>query len=30
VPRALAGRGEADVVLTADGLVSNTVRVNIK
>ena len=30
VPRSLAGRGEVDVVLTADGQVSNTVRVNIK
>jgi len=30
LPRSLAGRGEADVVLTVDGQVANTVRINIK
>jgi uncharacterized protein (TIGR03437 family) len=30
LPRVLAGRGEADVVLTVDGLAANTVRVSIK
>jgi len=30
VPRALAGRGDADVVLTVDGKKTNTVRINIK
>jgi len=30
IPRSLAGRGNADVVITADGRVSNAVRVNIK
>lgn len=30
LPRTLIGRGEADVVLTVDGQVANTVRVNIK
>jgi uncharacterized protein (TIGR03437 family) len=30
LPRELAGRGEVDVVLTVDGQVANTVRVNIR
>ncbi len=30
IPRSLAGRGEVDVVLTANGKSANTVRVNIK
>lgn len=30
LPRSLAGRGEADVVLTVDGKAANTVRVNFK
>ena len=30
VPRSLAGRGDVDVVLTVDGKVANTVRVNFK
>ena len=30
IPRALAGRGEVDVVLTVDGKAANTVRVNIR
>lgn len=30
LPRSLAGRGEVDVVLTVNGKVANTVRVNIK
>lgn len=30
VPRALAGQGEVDLVLTVDGKAANTVRVNIK
>jgi len=30
VPRSLVGRGEVDVVLTADGRAANPVRVNIK
>jgi uncharacterized protein (TIGR03437 family) len=30
LPRALAGRGEVDVVLTVDGRVANTVKVNVK
>jgi len=30
IPRSLIGRGEVDVVLTVDGQVSNTVRVNIR
>jgi uncharacterized protein (TIGR03437 family) len=30
LPRSLIGRGEVDVVLTVDGLVANTVRINIK
>jgi gluconolactonase len=30
LPRSLIGRGEVDVVLTVDGLASNTVRINIK
>ncbi len=29
VPRSLAGRGEADIVITADGMTTNTVLVNI-
>jgi uncharacterized protein (TIGR03437 family) len=29
LPRSLIGRGEVDVVLTVDGLVANTVRINI-
>jgi uncharacterized protein (TIGR03437 family) len=30
IPRSLAGRGEVDVVLTADGKAANTVRLNIR
>ena len=30
LPRALAGRGEVDLVLLVDGKAANTVRVNIK
>jgi uncharacterized protein (TIGR03437 family) len=30
IPHILAGRGEVDVVLTVDGQVANTVRINIK
>ena len=30
LPRSLAGRGEVDVVLAADGKTANTVRVSIK
>ncbi|MBS1789615.1 MAG: hypothetical protein JST85_17960 [Acidobacteria bacterium] len=30
IPQTLAGRGEVDVVLTVDGQVANTVRINIK
>lgn len=30
VPRSLIGRGEVDIVLTADGRVANTIKVNIK
>jgi uncharacterized protein (TIGR03437 family) len=30
LPRSLAGRGEVDVVLTADGKAANTVRVSVK
>ncbi|MBI1761256.1 MAG: hypothetical protein HYR56_07470, partial [Acidobacteria bacterium] len=30
IPRSLAGRGDVDVVLTVDGIVANTVRINIK
>lgn len=30
IPRSLAGRGEVDLILTIDGKVANTVRVNIK
>jgi uncharacterized protein (TIGR03437 family) len=30
IPRALIGRGEVDVVLTVDGKIANTVRVNIR
>ena len=30
VPRSLIGRGEVDLVLTVDGKVANTVKVNIK
>jgi len=30
LPRSLAGRGEVDVILTADGKAANTVRVNIR
>ncbi len=30
LPRSLAGRGEVDVVLTVDGKIANTIRVNIK
>ena len=30
VPRSLIGRGEVDVVLTVDGKIANTLRVNIK
>ena len=30
VPRSLAGRGEVDIVLTADGKTANTVTVNFK
>lgn len=30
IPRTLAGRGDVDVVLTADGKAANTVRINIK
>lgn len=30
IPFSLAGRGEVDVVLTVDGLMANTVRINIK
>jgi uncharacterized protein (TIGR03437 family) len=30
LPRSLAGRGEVDVVLTADGKTANTVRINVK
>jgi uncharacterized protein (TIGR03437 family) len=30
VPRSLAGRGEIDVALTADGKAANTVKINIK
>jgi uncharacterized protein (TIGR03437 family) len=30
LPRALAGRGEVDLVLTVDGRAANTVRINIK
>lgn len=30
IPRGLAGRGEVDVVLTVDGQIANTVRINIK
>jgi uncharacterized protein (TIGR03437 family) len=30
IPRALAGRGDVDVVLTINGQASNTVRINIK
>ena len=30
IPRALAGRGTVDVVTTVDGLVANTVTVNIR
>jgi len=30
LPRALAGRGEVDVILTVDGKTANIVRINIK
>jgi len=30
LPASLVGRGEADLVLTADGQIANTIRVNIK
>jgi uncharacterized protein (TIGR03437 family) len=30
IPRGLAGRGEVDVILTADGKPANTVKINIK
>ena len=30
IPRSLIGRGDVDVVLTVDGVVANTVRINIK
>ncbi|MGH9938853.1 MAG: hypothetical protein ACREAM_21640, partial [Blastocatellia bacterium] len=30
LPRSLIGRGEVDVILTVDGIKSNTVTVNIK
>ena len=30
LPRSLAGRGEVDVVITADGKAANTVRIAIK
>jgi uncharacterized protein (TIGR03437 family) len=30
IPRSLIGRGEVDVVMTVDGKVANTVKVNIK
>jgi uncharacterized protein (TIGR03437 family) len=30
IPRGLIGRGEVDVVLSVDGVVTNTVRINIK
>jgi len=30
IPRSLIGRGEVDLVLTADGKTANTVTVNIK
>ena len=30
IPRSLLGRGDVDVVLTVDGVVANTVRINLK
>src|SRR5262249_54524975 len=30
LPRALAGRGEVDIVMTVDGKTANTVRINVK
>ncbi len=30
IPRSLAGRGEVDVVITVDGKMANTVRINVK
>ena len=30
LPRSLVGKGEVDVLLTADGKIANTVRINIK
>jgi uncharacterized protein (TIGR03437 family) len=30
IPRSLAGRGEVDVVVTVEGKVANTVKINIK
>lgn len=30
IPRSLIGRGDVDVVLTVDGVVANTVRINLK
>lgn len=30
LPRSLAGRGEVDVVITVDGKVANTVKINIE
>jgi uncharacterized protein (TIGR03437 family) len=30
IPRSLAGRGEVDIVLTVDGKVANTIKINIK
>jgi len=30
IPRSLLGRGEVDLVITVNGKIANTVRVNIK